>query len=83
MRVLHLLEHLQLVVDHLLVSAHVLLQDDLDRDLALGALGLSDDAIGSGAQRLSKAVSRPADTVSKDETGGGGSGGGGGAYLRS
>lgn len=57
MRVLHALQHLQLVVDHLLVPADVLLEDDLDGDLALGAVGLADDAIGSGTQRLSEAVS--------------------------
>ena len=56
-RVLHALQHLQLVVDHLLVPADVLLEDDLDGDLALGAVGLADDAIGSGTQRLSEAVS--------------------------
>ena len=57
MRVLHALQHLQLVVDHLLVPADVLLEDDLDGDLALGAVGLADDAIGSSTQRLSEAVS--------------------------
>lgn len=60
MRVLHALQHLQLVVDHLLVSTNILLQDDLNGDLALGAVGLSDDTICSGAQCLSEAVSRPA-----------------------
>jgi hypothetical protein len=63
-RVLHALQHLQLVVDHLLVSADVLLQDDLDRDLALGTVGLADDSICAGSQRLSEAVSRPAGEVS-------------------
>jgi hypothetical protein len=44
-RVLHALQHLQLVVYHLLISPHILLQDDLDGNLALGTVGLSDDAI--------------------------------------
>lgn len=57
MRVLHALKHFQLIIHHLLVASHVLLQDDLDRDLALGAVGLSHDAIGTGAQCLSEAVS--------------------------
>jgi hypothetical protein len=57
--VVHALKHLQLVVHHLLVSAHVLLQDDLDGDLTLGAVGLPDDTIGTGTQRLSEAVARP------------------------
>lgn len=45
--VLHLLQHFQLVVDHLLVTADILLQDDLDGDLAIWAVGLADDAIGT------------------------------------
>jgi hypothetical protein len=56
-RVLHALQHLQLVVDHLLVAAHILLQDDLDSDLALGAVCFPDDTVGSGAKCLSEAVS--------------------------
>jgi hypothetical protein len=63
-RVLHALQHLELVIDHLLVSANILLQDDLDGDLALGAVGLSDDAICTSTQRLSEAVSRSAGRVS-------------------
>ena len=57
MRVLHALQHLQLIVHHLLVAAHILLQDDLDSDLALGAVSFSDDTVGSGAECLSEAVS--------------------------
>ena len=49
MRVLHPLQHLQLVVDHLLVSANILLQDDLDGDLAFGAVSFPDDTICSSA----------------------------------
>jgi hypothetical protein len=56
-RVLHALQHLQLIVYHLLVSADVLLQDDFDGDLALGAVSLADDTICAGSQRLSEAVS--------------------------
>lgn len=56
MRVLHLLQHFQLIVDHLLVTADILLQDDLHRDLALRAVGLSNDTIGSSTQCLSKLV---------------------------
>jgi hypothetical protein len=54
--VFHALQHLQLIVDHLLVSADILLQDNLDGDLALRAVGLSYDAICAGAQCLAKAV---------------------------
>jgi hypothetical protein len=55
---LHALQHLQLIINHLLVAAHILLQDDLDGDLALGAVGFSNNTIGSGAQRLPEAISR-------------------------
>ena len=60
MRVLHLLQHFQLIVDHLLVTADILFQDDLHRDLALWAVGLANDTIGSGTQGLSKLVAGPA-----------------------
>ena len=56
-RVLHALQHLELIVDHLLVSANILLQDDLDRDLALRTVGFPDDTICASTQCLSKAVS--------------------------
>lgn len=56
-RVFHALQHLQLVVDHLLVSADILLEDNLDGDLALGTVGLPDNTVRSGAQCLSEAVS--------------------------
>lgn len=55
--VLHALKHLQLIVDHLFVAAHILLQNDLDGHLALGAVSLPHDAIGTGTQCLSEAVS--------------------------
>jgi hypothetical protein len=64
MWVFHALQHLQLVVHHLLIAFYVLLQDDFDSDLALGAVGLTDDAICAGAQCLSEAVSRSAIVVS-------------------
>ena len=43
--VLKPLKHLKLVVHHLLVSLDILLQDDLDSDLAIRAVCLSDDTI--------------------------------------
>lgn len=54
--VLHLLQHFQFVIDHLLIAADILLQDDLDSDLAIRAVGLANDAIGSSTQGLSKLV---------------------------
>lgn len=55
--VLHALKHLKLVVDHLFVAPHVLLQNDLDSNLSLWTIRLPHDAIGAGTQCLSKAVS--------------------------
>ena len=63
-RVLHALKHLELVIDHLLVPTHVLLQDDLDRNLSLGAVGLPNDTVGAGTQRLSEAIAGPGAWVS-------------------
>ena len=60
---LHSLQHFQLVVDHLLVSAHILLQDNFDSNLALGAVRFPDDTVGPCSQCLSKAVSRSARRV--------------------
>lgn len=55
----HLLEEVKLVVDHLLVALDVLLEDDLDCDLASRALGLADDTIGTGTKRASEMVFCP------------------------
>jgi hypothetical protein len=57
-RVFHALQHLELVVDHLLISTNVLLQDDLDGDLALRTVSLAHNAICASTERLSEAVSR-------------------------
>jgi hypothetical protein len=71
--VLHLLQHLQLVVDHLFIPLDILLQDDLDGDLAVGAVSLSDNAIGSSTQCFSEAISGPAVVgLSKGVVGAGG-----------
>ena len=55
---LQALKEVQLVEDHLLVAPDVLLEDDLDSDPAVRALGLSDDAIGAGAERATEPVPR-------------------------
>lgn len=60
MRVLKLLQHFQLVVDHALVSADILLEDNLDRNLlAVLGLGLTDDAICARTECASKPVQGP------------------------
>lgn len=63
-RVLHALQHLELVVDHLLISADIFLQDNFDGDLALGAVSLSDNTICSSAQCLPETVSGSATLLS-------------------
>jgi hypothetical protein len=55
-RVLHALQHFQLIVDHLLIAPHVLLEDDLDGHLSLRAVGLAHNAIGASAERLAELV---------------------------
>lgn len=50
------MEHVELVVDHLLVSLDVLLEDDLDGDLAGRAFSLANDAIGTGAEGSSESI---------------------------
>lgn len=54
--VLDALQHVQLVPNHLLVALDVLLQDDLNSHLARGAVALSDNAIGAGAEGLAESV---------------------------
>jgi hypothetical protein len=55
--VFHALQHLQLIVHHLLIAFDILLQDNFDSDLALGAVGFADDTVCASSQGLSKAVS--------------------------
>lgn len=47
MRVVKALQQVQLVVHHLLVAFDILLEDDLDGDLAGGAFSLADDTVGA------------------------------------
>jgi hypothetical protein len=56
MRVLQPLKHIQLVIHHLLIALDVLLQDDLDGDLARGTLSLADDTIGASAEGSAEPV---------------------------
>lgn len=64
-RVLQALQEVQLVVHHALVTLDVLLQDDLDGDLALRRVGLADDAIGAGAEGAAELVLGPARGLDK------------------
>jgi hypothetical protein len=58
--VFHALQHLQLIVYHLLIPTNILLQDDLDGHLALRAVSLSHDTICASTECFSEAVSRSA-----------------------
>ena len=53
-------QHVELIVYHLLVTLDVLLQDNLDGDLALRALGLANDAIGACTKGPAKSILGPA-----------------------
>ncbi len=64
MWVLHALQHLQLVIDHLLVSADISLQDNLDSNLALRTVSFSDNPIRASTQCFSEAISRPVGLLS-------------------
>jgi hypothetical protein len=56
MRVLQSLQHRKLVIDHLLVTLDVLLQDDLDGNLASRAVGLTNDSIGTSTEGASELI---------------------------
>ena len=59
MRMLELLEHLELVVDHLLVTLDISLQDNLDGHLARGAISLTNDTICSSTESSTESVFGP------------------------
>lgn len=56
MRVPQALEHLQLIVDHLLIALDILLEDDLHRNLALRAVRLAHNSVCASAERLAETV---------------------------
>lgn len=57
MRVLELLKHLQLIVDHLLVPPDILLQDDFDCDFfPVMCLSFTDNAVGASTKGPSELV---------------------------
>lgn len=53
------LQKLQLIVDHLLISAHALLEDDFNGDFALRGVGFANDAVGACAEGSTESVQRP------------------------
>jgi hypothetical protein len=59
-RVLELLQHLQLVVDHALIPADILLQDNLDRNfLAITGFRLAHNSVCTCTERTAELVKRP------------------------
>ena len=50
------LQHLELIVDHLLVALYTLLEDDLDCHLVSTDVGFPYDAVGACSQCLSEAI---------------------------
>lgn len=58
MGMLHALQHLKLVVHHLLVPFDIFLEDDLDRHFPSRAIRLSDNAIGTGSECATETVFR-------------------------
>jgi hypothetical protein len=57
-RMMQPLQQLQLVVDHLLVTLHVFLEDDLYGDLAGGAVCLPDNTVGTSTLRSRQICAR-------------------------
>lgn len=56
MRMVQSLQKLQLIVHHLLISAHALLQDDFDGDFAFRGVGFADDAVRACAEGSTEAI---------------------------
>lgn len=54
-----LLQHLQFVIDHVLVAADILLEDDFDRNFALGGFRLANNAVCPRTQRSTEFVLCP------------------------
>jgi hypothetical protein len=54
--VLETLEHLEFIKDHALIALDVLLQNDFDCDLAVGAIRFTDNAVGTRAQGSTKPI---------------------------
>jgi hypothetical protein len=56
MRVLELLQHLELVIDHLLITLDISLEDDFYSDLAGRAVGLTNNSICSSTEGSTELV---------------------------
>lgn len=60
MRVLELLKHFELIVDHTLVTSYVLLQNDFHGDFgSILTLSFANNTVGAGAEGSSEFVEGP------------------------
>lgn len=60
MRVLKLLQHLELIINHALITPNIFLEDDLHGNFgAISRLGFTDDSICTGTQSASELVESP------------------------
>ncbi len=55
-RMIQPLQHVQLIIHHLLVASHILLENDLDGNFPNWTIRLTDDAIGSRTQRPPESI---------------------------
>lgn len=69
MRVLHPLQHFELIVDHLLIALDILLEDDFHSDLSRWTVCLSHNAICTRAESSAKSVFRPTDWLAWSDGG--------------
>lgn len=59
-RVLELLQHLELIINHALISANIFLKNNLHGNFgAIGRLGFTDDSICTGTQGASELIESP------------------------
>ena len=59
------LEHIHLIINHLLIALDTLLHNNLDGNLPLGPLGFTDNAVGTSTQGPPKLVLGPVSRVRK------------------
>jgi hypothetical protein len=59
MRMIQLSQQTHFILDHLFIALDALLHNDLDSNLAGWAIGLSNDAVRTGAERATEVVFGP------------------------
>lgn len=61
---MHALEHIKLIIDHLFIALDVLLEYDLDGNLALRTICLSHNAISACTERFAHFIPRSVPDIS-------------------